>query len=46
LLEKLEKKLRRLEKKYDKAKGPIERARIAKSAESVIRKMDKIRGKV
>jgi len=41
----LKKKLKRLEKKYDKAKGKhLTEARILKSAEAVQNKIDKIEG--
>jgi phage shock protein A len=44
-LEKLKKKLARLEKKYDKAEGkPLVQARILKSAESVQNKINELEG--
>lgn len=43
-LEGLKKKLARLERKYEAAKGPIERARIMKSAEATQKLIDKMGG--
>lgn len=44
-LDKLKKKMERLEKKYDKAEGkPLVQSRIMKSAEAVQKKIKKLEG--